>query len=246
MPGAIALGGIFLVTLVEMVFSPARHACRGGLKVSEQKPPRSESLCTSRGPVTTDSDCPDDIKRPICTRVESQSHLRDLGPLIGRQSSLSRTINRMGEESDRIMRIASAPEGMRIVQESKVQPAEDLERSDDLTLSPEQKHKKAVMQVFLLEMGILFHSVFIGMSLSVSVGSEFVILLIAIVFHRMFSLSLIALAPADIDRNIRGSRIGFSHRCPRLAGESHPAMAYVLGLRMHVSSHLVFFQALRY
>ncbi|RLL98089.1 hypothetical protein CFD26_106801 [Aspergillus turcosus] len=186
MPGAIALGGIFLVTVVEMVFSPARHACRGGLKVSEQKPSRSESLCNSRGPVAKDSDCPDEIKRPICTRVESQSHLRDLGPLIGRQSSVSRTINRMGEESDRIMRIASAPEGMQIVQESKAQPVADLERSDDLTLSPEQKHKKAVMQVFLLEMGILFHSVFIGMSLSVSVGSEFVILLIAIVFHQTF------------------------------------------------------------
>ncbi|KAF7166993.1 hypothetical protein CNMCM5623_000481 [Aspergillus felis] len=171
MPGAIALAGIFLVTVVEMVFSPARHVCRGGLKVSEQKVSRSY---------------PDEVKRPICTRVESQSHLRDLGPLIGRQSSVSRTINRMGEESDRIMRIASAPEGMRPFQETQVQPIEDVERSDDLALTPELKHKKAVMQVFLLEMGILFHSVFIGMSLSVSVGSEFVILLIAIVFHQTF------------------------------------------------------------
>ncbi|GFF36671.1 zinc-regulated transporter 2 [Aspergillus udagawae] len=187
MPGAIALAGIFLVTVVEMVFSPARHVCRGGLKVSEQKVSRSEnSVCNSRVPIAKDSECPDEVKRPICTRVESQSHLRDLGPLIGRQSSVSRTINRMGEESDRIIRIASAPEGMRTFQESKVQPVEDVERSDDLALTPEQKHKKAVMQVFLLEMGILFHSVFIGMSLSVSVGSEFVILLIAIVFHQTF------------------------------------------------------------
>ncbi|GAQ03903.1 zinc-regulated transporter 2 [Aspergillus lentulus] len=187
MPGAIALAGIFLVTVVEMVFSPARHVCRGGLKVAEQKTSRTEnSVCNSRVPVTKDSEYPDEVKRPVCTRVESQSHLRDLGPLIGRQTSVSRTINRMGEESDRIMRIASAPEGMRTFQESKVQPIEDVERSDDLELTPEQKHKKAVMQVFLLEMGILFHSVFIGMSLSVSVGSEFVILLIAIVFHQTF------------------------------------------------------------
>jgi hypothetical protein len=87
---------------------------------------------------------------------------------------------------------------MQSFQECKIQPVEDVERSDDLTLSPEQKHKKAVVQVFLLEMGILFHSVFIGMSLSVSVGSEFVILLIAIVFHRMFSSSILVLDPANI------------------------------------------------
>ncbi|GIK06119.1 hypothetical protein Aspvir_001762 [Aspergillus viridinutans] len=187
MPGAIALAGIFLVTVVEMVFSPARHVCRGGLKVSEQKVSRSEnSICNSGAPIAKDSECPGEVKRPICTRVESLSHLRDLGPLIGRQSSVSRTINRMGEGSDRIMRIASAPEGMRTFQGSKVQPVEDVERNDNLGVTPEQKHKKAVMQVLLLEMGILFHSVFIGMSLSVSVGGEFVILLIAIVFHQTF------------------------------------------------------------
>jgi zinc transporter ZupT len=198
MPGAIALAGIFLVTLVEMVFSPARHVCRGGLKVSEQVSRSDNSVYKSRVPIALDSERPNEVKRPICTRIESQSHLRDLGPLIGRQTSVSRTINRMGEESDRIIRIASAPEGMQSFQECKIQPVEDVERSDDLTLSPEQKHKKAVVQVFLLEMGILFHSVFIGMSLSVSVGSEFVILLIAIVFHRMFSSSILVLDPANI------------------------------------------------
>jgi hypothetical protein len=38
----------------------------------------------------------------------------------------------------------------------------------------------------LLEVGILFHSVFIGMALSVSIGANFVVLLIAIAFHRPF------------------------------------------------------------
>lgn len=53
-------------------------------------------------------------------------------------------------------------------------------------LSPSRRHKKALLQVLLLEMGILFHSVFIGMTLSVIVGNEFVILLIAIAFHQTF------------------------------------------------------------
>ncbi|KAG7126320.1 Zinc-regulated transporter 2 like protein [Verticillium longisporum] len=38
----------------------------------------------------------------------------------------------------------------------------------------------------MLEVGILFHSIFIGMTLAVSVGSNFVILTIAIAFHQTF------------------------------------------------------------
>ncbi|CUS08916.1 unnamed protein product [Tuber aestivum] len=53
-------------------------------------------------------------------------------------------------------------------------------------LTPEQVHKKALLQCVLLEMGILFHSVFIGMALSVTGGPGFVILLIAIIFHQTF------------------------------------------------------------
>ncbi|RYP75840.1 hypothetical protein DL771_002104 [Monosporascus sp. 5C6A] len=56
-----------------------------------------------------------------------------------------------------------------------------------LALTSEQIRKKEIMHVLLLEMGILFHSVFIGMALSVSIGgNEFVILLIAISFHQTF------------------------------------------------------------
>jgi zinc transporter ZupT len=38
----------------------------------------------------------------------------------------------------------------------------------------------------LLEAGILFHSVFVGMAVSVSAGSAFVVLLVAISFHQTF------------------------------------------------------------
>jgi zinc transporter 1/2/3 len=55
---------------------------------------------------------------------------------------------------------------------------------EKIPLTTEQEHRKAFLQCVLLEMGILFHSVFIGMNLSVSSGREFVILFIAIVFHR--------------------------------------------------------------
>ncbi|KAH9840435.1 zinc transporter 3-like [Teratosphaeria destructans] len=46
--------------------------------------------------------------------------------------------------------------------------------------------QRLVLQCLLLEAGILFHSIFIGMALSVSTGAPFVVLLIAISFHQTF------------------------------------------------------------
>ena len=48
------------------------------------------------------------------------------------------------------------------------------------------RERRLVLQCLLLEAGILFHSVFIGMALSVASGSAFVVLLIAISFHQTF------------------------------------------------------------
>lgn len=49
-----------------------------------------------------------------------------------------------------------------------------------------QKEQRLILQCLLLEAGILFHSVFIGMALSVSTGPAFLVLLIAITFHQTF------------------------------------------------------------
>jgi solute carrier family 39 (zinc transporter), member 1/2/3 len=46
--------------------------------------------------------------------------------------------------------------------------------------------QRLILQCLLLEAGILFHSVFIGMAVSVSTGPAFVVLLIAISFHQTF------------------------------------------------------------
>ncbi|KAH0555856.1 hypothetical protein GP486_006196 [Trichoglossum hirsutum] len=53
-------------------------------------------------------------------------------------------------------------------------------------LSDLQQQKKMVLQCLLLEAGILFHSVFIGMALSVATGTSFMVLLVAISFHQTF------------------------------------------------------------
>jgi zinc transporter 1/2/3 len=51
--------------------------------------------------------------------------------------------------------------------------------------SPETR-KRQLLQCLLLEAGILFHSIFIGMAISVTTGPPFLIFLIAIAFHQTF------------------------------------------------------------
>ncbi len=50
----------------------------------------------------------------------------------------------------------------------------------------EEEQKRLLLQCLLLEAGILFHSVFIGMAVSVATGTPFVVFLIAISFHQTF------------------------------------------------------------
>jgi zinc transporter 1/2/3 len=50
----------------------------------------------------------------------------------------------------------------------------------------EAQNQKLLLQCLLLEAGILFHSVFIGMALSVATGTSFAVLLVAISFHQTF------------------------------------------------------------
>ena len=123
-------------------------------------------------------------------RAFSENEVREFGPLRGRRSSISRTLSRYHEDPKKLDSIESASTNPEISTEQGryedecaiVDDPERNERSPGLT--PEQVHQKAIMQCFLLEMGILFHSIFIGMSLGVAVGNRFVVLLIAIVFHR--------------------------------------------------------------
>ena len=54
------------------------------------------------------------------------------------------------------------------------------------SISAHQDPQKMLLQCLLLEAGILFHSVFIGMAVSVATGTAFVVLLVAICFHQTF------------------------------------------------------------
>lgn len=208
MPGAIALAGIFFVSIIEMIFSPARSF-------------------TPRTPQAGGSGSGPRARRSSMT-----------GGHCGYASDVAAAITRHPTNTRRLS-IEPAP-----LQETQGNPAnaskETLE-SQSGGLTEEQLHKKSILQCMLLEVGILFHSVFIGMALSVAIGGDFVVLLIAIAFHRTRS-------PLDIsrpsrrqltphDRNIRGPRPRRSHRLHHLAQRHRPALADGCGIWMHVSTN---------
>jgi zinc transporter 1/2/3 len=58
--------------------------------------------------------------------------------------------------------------------------------SGSMPLSSHQKEQRMILQCLLLEAGILFHSIFIGLSISISTGTTFIALMIAIAFHQIF------------------------------------------------------------
>ncbi|KAK7932558.1 Zinc/iron permease [Apiospora marii] len=172
MPGAIALVGIFVVTVIEMLLHPARRTA-----------------------VPADNDDGDEDdgekKKAAAPAPAASSEVRAKKPVVGRSESIGRTlsnINRRSNSGDAIR--APAPREETATTKETSEDVEDAEvglPSGPPVLSEAQKRRKDVMQIVLLEMGILFHSVFIGMALSVSIGgNEFVVLLIAIAFHQTF------------------------------------------------------------
>ncbi|GME48329.1 Zinc/iron permease [Neofusicoccum parvum] len=180
MPGAIVLAAIFFITMVEMVFSPAQHMHGGEQQVIDHvcTLPQGHELEHTSSILSQETQ-----NMPPAAAREDLS-LRNLGPLSGRSNSVGRRLTDMGEQTRRadqggveLARQQSVPEQMT--------PSQPFVKGV-APLTPEQEHKKALLQCMLLEMGILFHSVFIGMALSVSIGREFIILLIAIIFHQTF------------------------------------------------------------
>lgn len=66
------------------------------------------------------------------------------------------------------------------------EPNADVEIMTPKPVDPKEEQKRLLLQCLLLEAGILFHSVFIGMAVSVATGPAFVVFLIAIACHQTF------------------------------------------------------------
>ncbi|OMP87503.1 Zinc-regulated transporter 2 [Diplodia seriata] len=96
-------------------------------------------------------------------------------------------------------------------------------------LTPDQQQRKQLLQCLLLEAGILFHSVFIGMAISVATGPPFVVLLVAISFHQTFE---------GLALGSRIAALAFPHRSPKpwlmaLAYGTTTPLGQAIGLGIH-------------
>jgi zinc transporter 1/2/3 len=178
MAGAISLGAVFLVTIIEMVFSPGHHGC---MSVQEENVTAETHSTPAQTSPSSGPSGPDILKNSLGEK------LRKFGPIQGRTTSVGRELQRMSAHVDQMDQDENRT--VRDLDDTEVTtpadpPTNADEKLDDQPLSEEQKHKKALLQCMLLEMGILFHSVFIGMALSVSIGGDFIMLWVAITFHR--------------------------------------------------------------
>ncbi|KAL9015972.1 MAG: hypothetical protein Q9185_006650 [Variospora sp. 1 TL-2023] len=171
MTGAIALAAVFAITIIEMVFSPERSSC--SYQVAETAVHDTLPTIPRASVVRNPSLGGDDIS-PACN-----------APLNGGTPS-GRSYNHCVQAAQE-----SAFNNELEMTEPNYESRLRGRSNNDIPaifkrIDSEQRRKKLTMQCLLLEMGILFHSVFIGMALAVSVGSEQVILLIAIAFHQTF------------------------------------------------------------
>ncbi len=97
------------------------------------------------------------------------------------------------------------------------------------SLSPKEQQKRQILQCLMLEAGILFHSIFIGMAVSVATGPPFVVFLIAIGFHQSFE---------GLALGSRIAAINFSKNSPRpwlmvLAYGTTTPIGQAIGLLVH-------------
>ena len=210
MPGAIAMAAVFFVTIVEMIFArgnmcggnhmgPAVDVERGaGKKRRKNKKTRDIDSMTEEAESCSESAI-GGVEQPgfgMAGNRRTRSHSMSQGL----RALAEQHAQNYGENTNSsIAPAARGDSGFRqapidapgtfneeLKQEVTIEGHED----GPVILTPEQIHKKALLQCVLLEMGILFHSVFIGMALSVTGGPGFLVLLLAIVFHRMSSPEL--------------------------------------------------------
>ncbi|KAK5947419.1 hypothetical protein PMZ80_001569 [Knufia obscura] len=216
MTGAIALASVFAITSIEMLLSPGRNCCSATM-LAEQHHEKPVTVPTrSRG---------------IATHVGGAEQL---GPLYGRSKpgrtysngrGFGRMVSQDRSDQDRVAPIDD--QDVDLDESAQVATAtykHDPELAGVVILSEDQKRNKAALQCVLLEIGILFHSVFIGMSLAVSVGSDMTILLVAIAFHQLFEgLALgsrIATVPWTKNRALQPWLMALAYGCTTPIGQA--------------------------
>ncbi|KJY00354.1 plasma membrane zinc ion transporter like protein, partial [Zymoseptoria brevis] len=165
--GAVALAAVFVITIVEMVFSPGRSLCSG---------PSQAEVGAMEAATARDAGSAAEMDEDEITPAQTTPQFgRTRSGRTHRRPSLLPTNNTATHEPK--------------ADEEAIRPSSHSATSSEtvpLKPTPEQERQKLILQATLLELGILFHSLFIGMALAVATGHDQIVLLIAITFHQTF------------------------------------------------------------
>ena len=200
MAGLIAMTSVFFVVSIEMFFAikgaghmhgsdfDMLHAeddeVRPSLRGGNRKVNRSNSYGMRMEPILVPADDPEaSDKNTLHSESSKRYHDDDL-------AENNEEDKNSDSESDldfdlEIPSMPDTPATPSAPLNPNRRPLHDRHHSAHMDANP-QNPQKQLLQCLLLEAGILFHSIFIGMSLSVSTGPAFIVLLIAISFHQTF------------------------------------------------------------
>jgi hypothetical protein len=182
--GVIAMAAVFLLVIVEMVFTRGQRCC--GSVVLEPTPSERKIPQLMNGNTQPDGTATNNAA------TISQDTLPEKTPALvsrpGNSKSTARVLQRLSSEEERANQSSESEASSRRKEAGVNEKALTSETSLEsfLMIRTVEIRKKALLQCLLLEMSILFHSIFIGMAVSVAMGRELVVLLVAICFHRTF------------------------------------------------------------
>jgi len=211
MPGLIAMTSVLIVVGIEQFFAMRGaghiHSSEFGVLKGDEdnhhKHLPANGAAQSRSGSKRFRDRPTEIMLGDM-RVSSENLLAGRSPSIGQPSPLPPTFSNKFIQSDSdnededldldLDELGAAPGAGLLNDRTKRKDSHELSGNSALhgedinpsVPSDHASHQKALLQCLLLEAGILFHSVFIGMALSVSTGPPFIVLLVAISFHQTF------------------------------------------------------------
>ncbi len=189
MAGFIAMTFVFLVVSIEMIFAMRGAKHMHGSEWDTLPPQDGETPSTRRALDVSLAEGVEGGQKQVQNgglglHGRSGSHP---GLVEGQSNSNTPNPNTAADESDSDLDILDpiAQESISLHEPSSPHQHHHRHRhnsQDKYAANPQ----KLLLQCLLLEAGILFHSIFIGMALSVSTGTPFVVLLVAISFHQTF------------------------------------------------------------
>lgn len=206
MPGVIMMGALFILFVIEMWLNAKTgghsHGSATGQEFAGGQVAPSGIEAAFNNPIRR-TDSYDSQKTMLAMRDEKRGWVQDTYPVdnfpfpkgnneLEPQSEMppwfivfyEQYVRQRDEMLSMVNRAMPALPNYQQQQVSDVQPSSYFEDDVEQAVDP-MVLKKQSMQITLIEGGILFHSVFVGMTISIT-AEGFVILLIAIVFHQMF------------------------------------------------------------